>query len=540
MSTGSRARALRYASQVNDERRQRRQKQPNVFGQAQTTPPTYAFMDNPRGNTDDTAKETKPLRDEEKAIRHDAERDVTDASSFQPGQETGKAPTPNVTSTKVATFDELKGAFRKCWTTVDDLDILPVTYYDKSSYIPFALILFQTLFEMEVLLNNNEDLRWHSPSYFSLPVRVYYAVIFYIQTLRAQEQSGTLPKAEGSFLRAFYRRYKSTSCPIAGPLVPILTNIVSCLPDDSQYDYVHPTLPSKGTYSVLQTGTGSATQRRLSVNSTHYVLPSVALVGSFLKKFCTAQQLDDTCFNDMDEFVPVPTTGGDFAGITFPPQTNGQWQHEFAQVLHNPAMMRALPESKSRLKEIHSQWRRSGTRHFPAISMDQSFDPEGPQGHTFLVESFDWFERCIDMATVQTKFFTDSTNLSNVAILGGRSSLVIANISVRDPTNDSEKTTPTTVEGWFPDAYSSLKATFDAYTPELELDEKYNAMFSLTNGVLNWTDNAQHKVGSKDSGNRVGPYWDNGKKTYELSDPRSVGHGLYSMTQTLFYVAKPQ
>jgi hypothetical protein len=258
-----------------------------------------------------------------------------------------------------------------------------------------------------------------------------------------------------------------------------------------------------------------------------------------LRQFCTTNDLTPH-FTANGEYVPVPDTGGDFAGITFPAKTNGQWSNSIAQVVNNPAMMRPLPESEFRLREIHSHWKRSGVRHFPNIVTTASFTPEGPSGHTQLVDNFNWFETCIDMAAIQARFFSDSTNLSAIPTLGGRSTLVVANLSVFDPDNGrTEKARPTTATGWYPDAFSLLKSGFDAYTPTLHLDDKYNAIYALTNGTLNWVTPAGSKIGSKDAGHRSGPYWDNQKKTFEQSHPKEVSTGLYNMVQTLFYSARP-
>jgi len=500
-----------------------------------TKPPTYAYIDKQRGAIDDIAAETQPLRTEEKAQRKDAEKDEVDIKDFGSGQTTGKTPAPTKTTTHSGpAISELKGAFAKCWTTVDDRDIPAVSYTDKSGYIPNCIALFQVLFSMELTLNRNEELRWISPYYFSLPVRIYYAIIFYIQTLRAREQSGTITKPESSFLRAFSRRYKDTSCPIAGPLVPILTNIVSVLPDDDQYDYVYPFNPKKGTYNTTVDQTSK--KQTIAVDILHHLLPSLPMLGSFMKIFCTKEGTADKYFNDMGEYIPVPKEGGIFAGIEFPTQPNEGYTGAFAQFLYNPAMMMAPPETKSRLREIQSAWRRSSLRHFPDIDRNLDFSQSGPQDLTMLKDEFDWFEPCIDMASVQVKFFSDSTNLSNIPAVGGRSSLVIADLAIKTPKGVMDR--PTDKSDWYPNVNESIVSTFKATTAELELDDKYNAMYSLTNATFSWKDSAGHKAGSKEAQHRVGPYWDNEKVTYELEHPIKVMTGLNTMIQTQFYESK--
>nr|QHD64805.1 coat protein [Plasmopara viticola lesion associated Partitivirus 9] len=538
MSSGSRARAMDYAKTTRNVKvDSRKRAMPDNFGKP--TDPSSAHVSSELMSRDDKADETRSLRNEEKELRNDAEKDVIDTKNFKVSDNNGQAPAPTRTTTnEPAAAPELKSAFSKCWTTVDENIIPSITHFDKSSYVPLGLNLFQILFAMEDMLNGNEELRWINPMYFSLPVRVYYAVIFFVQTLRAKDASGTLSKSDSSFLRAFLRRFKDTACPIAGPLVPYFTNITSCLPDDKQFDYVSPSLPKRGTYSVTRIGEGAQATVQLTVDPLHHVIPSVPLIGSLLKLFCTTNDLRQY-FSPSGEFVPVPTTGGQFAGIDFPPQTGNQWTNSFAQVLNNPAMMRPLPESDFKLLEIHAQWRRSGVRHFPDIPTNTSFDPQDPSGHTQLLDNFDWFETCINMAATQVRFFSDSTNLSQIPVLGGRSTLIVSHITVVNPSDNNDLPRPTAASNWYPDTFSSLKACFDAFTPKLEQPDMYNAIYSLTNGTLNWVTPGGSPIGSKDAVHRSGPYWDNQKKTFELASPTKVSAGLYNMVQTHFYNARP-
>jgi hypothetical protein len=531
---------MEYAKTVrNVKSDSRKRAMPDNFGKPKTEMPSNGIVNAGLSTRDDKADETRAIRNEEKDLRHDGEKDVVDTKAFKAPDNQNQAPPPiRTTTNEPAAVPELKSAFAKCWTTVDEFDIPAVTYFSKSSYTPFGFNLFQILFAMESALNGNEELRWKSPMYFSLPVRVYYAVIFYVQILRAKESSGTLTKPDSSFLRAFLRRFKDTDCPIAGPLVPFFTNLTACLPDDKQYDTVTPTLPSKGTYSVTHEGQGSDVRRILVVDPLHHVLPSVPLVGSLLRTFANNANIDHL-FNVFREFIPVPETGGDFAGITFPAQTNGTWTGAYAQVINNPAMMRPLPESEFRLREVHQHWRRSGVRFFPDITTNVPFTPEGPSGHTQLIDNYDWFEMCRDMASIQVQFFADSTNLSQIPVLGGRSTLVVAELSVRDPNNDAEIGRPNSVDDWYPDTFRSLKSTFYSLTPILHQDDKYNAIYSLTNATLNWKTPSDHKIGSDGATHRSGPYWSNTKRTFELSYARSVSTGLYNMVQQQFYTSRP-
>jgi hypothetical protein len=532
MST-NRARALAYAASVLDQKKARASARPDNFGSKKPGPPSYAFQDQQRGPVDDIADETAKLRQEEKDIEHDAEKDVVDAKDFTPGPTTGKAPQrAKTTVAPAAPQTELKSAFAKCWTIVDDIDIPAVTHDEKSWFLPTIISLFEVLFSMEEILSGNEELRWVSPNYFSLPVRVYYAVIVYVQILRSKEQAGKLSKPEGSWLRAFFRRFKDTSCPVAGPIVPILSNIVACLPDDDQFDFVTPSMPAKGLHSTASDG-ASPPRFTTSVSSYNHILPNVPLVASILRTFCTATALGTEHFDQSGQFVPFTlSTGGNLAGVVFPPHTNGTVNRMVSKLLNNPTIAHPLPEGKERLKEIHGFWKRSKARHIPDLPANTVYDPTGPSDITLLIDDFDWFQPCVDMATIQIKFFSDSTNISAIPTIGGMSSLVLSYLSFKD-----KETIPNSIDEWYPDNFSSTKARFDSTAADLQLDHKYEAAYALTNSVLEWKDTNGQPIGSKASSARDGPYWDNEKYTYKLDHPRQIMTGIHSMIQTQFYNA---
>jgi hypothetical protein len=540
-ANSARARGLAYANQVSAAKQTRRSAQPNVFGKAKSGPPTYAFQDQQRGPVDDIADETSALRHQEKEIADDKDEDIVDRKDFTSGPSTGKAPATNkTTAAPAAPTNELKSAFAKCWTIVDTIDIPALQHDQKSWYLPSSVSLFEVLSNMEEILSGNEELRWVSPNYFSLPVRVYYAVIFYVQVLRAKEQAGTLSKSEGSWLRAFFRRYKDTMCPIAGPLVPILSNIVSCLPDDDQFDYVHPGSLSQGTYSVTHTGNDPTQNRTLTTMATNHLFPNVPLVASLLRNFCSSAALPNTKFDASGQFVPFTITTGSgnagFAGVDFPAHVAGTANPAIARLISNPALSHPLPESKDRLKEIHGFWKRSKCRSIPEILNTVDFNPQDVGGMTLLTENLDWFQPCVDMANVNIKFFSDSTNLSAIPTVGGMSSTVVAELKFNVDGN-TPPALPDTVDEWYPDFFSSAKASFKATAAELSLDHKYAAAYALTNATYEWHTANASPIGSIAAGHRAGPYFENTKVTYQLEHEVPVMTGIYTMLQTHFYDA---
>ncbi|KAI0997758.1 hypothetical protein K3495_g10429 [Podosphaera aphanis] len=91
---------------------------------------------------------------------------------------------------------ELRSSFAKIWScnTMQTLEFQK--NLEVSTFTPNSICLFQILYWMEVSLSDNEQLRTAAPHHFSLPVRVYYAVMFYVQILRAKRAAIQLPIPE--------------------------------------------------------------------------------------------------------------------------------------------------------------------------------------------------------------------------------------------------------------------------------------------------------------------------------------------------------
>lgn len=284
------------------------------------------------------------------------------------------------------------------------------------SFIPQGIDLFETLFSMEEALNGNSDVEWFSPHYFSLPVRVYYAVIFHVQVLRAQESVGCLSDRNKSFLERFRAHYKDTSCPIAGPLIPVFKALTTYKVRDETNALFVPTTPRFGTYNVIHTTNGTQKKQTISVSHTHRILPSVPLLGSLLHRFATSDEFE-TLFDKYDNFNPVSNETNELGYATFPRTQNGYWSDEYAQVLTNPAIMRCLPESIRQLGERKAYWSRSSARFIPDTSSRHSFDPKRLDECLLLADDISWFRDCIDAAIAQARFLANPSNLGEIPVM---------------------------------------------------------------------------------------------------------------------------
>jgi hypothetical protein len=483
---------------------------------------TEKFVERPRAEQDEQPSTSDKVRDEMDKLEEDKEKE-TDKSDFK----SDKSP-PTVRKAPLFTSDELVskyepgGAFIKMWTSVDHISIPPVIKPMKSSYMPNFIMGSIIIRSLEDCLDGNEELKWICPFYFSLPVRLYYTVIFYLQILKAKESVKKIGKTESTWFRAFKRSFPLESLPVVGPMVPFLSNIVSVKPNDDKYDYIYPEFTTNGGLRV-EKGVPL-------VSPIFFIQPNVLIQAEFLRQYCNltnAQLVGQT--NNTDDYFDdqlslVPHRIGsifNFAGIDFPAQLTVPT----SMALSNVAMDHFLPEAKARCIEIHPYWQRSKAAGIPATQTTNEYSNIGEAMR--MTEDFEWFESCVYMATIQCKFFTHSTNMSQIPTTGGSEVLVSAHIT-------GQNAQYVGAEAWYPRNWRNLKSTFQTTRADTGPDQFLNAELALTTGTISWLDNG-HPIGGRQIGHRVGPYWDNREFEYKLETPIEVGRRITTTIQSQFY-----
>jgi len=475
------------------------------------------------------------FRNTEDKIAGDKRKDEINPQDYIPGKEYKKQVTPQITTTgKEITQTETKGVFTKAWTVARNYNMTLYHTIRPSGYAPNGIAFCETLFKMEDLINQTRKLTNISPFYFSLPVRVYYTMMFTVAILNAKSEANKLTNIERSWLKKFKNKYRFESLPIAGPLFPIFVNLAACLPDDATFSIVHPHIYKHTTYEFEnQDGKGKGTASTVKIHPEHFTRPSLMLIADFLKQFCEHERLGEELFNEHGEYIPFRlSNGGNLGGIIFPPADgDNPLSPTLVKVLLNPIMMRGLPEDRPRLLEVHPTWRRSLIRDFPTPNPTNEFRDEGPPRALGTVDDFGWFEQCIDAAAVQATFFENSTNMSNVSGVGGISTLIEFELKG----HKDYETLPTALDDWYPNCYSEMEAQSRTRTATIPESQVFNAVYSLTNMKLPWKNEDGKKIGSRASGMRHGPYWESRKFNYIRDSFAPVMTGVGLMIRQLFF-----
>lgn len=484
------------------------------------------FVEQPKAKQSEIDSTDKSLRREIEVIEERNPNEEVDSKDFK---KTDGPPTvrnaPATTNDELITRHKAGGAFIKAWTVVDHVVIPPVIQPKKSWFYPNYLVGSMIVDAMDRCIDGNKELDWIAPNYFSLAVRLYYAVMFYVQILKAKEAATKLTRTESTWFRSLKRVFPLESLPIAGPMIPYFSNIVSVKPNDDKYDFIYP------DYQINQ---GLKVEEgRPDVGPLYFIAPNTTILAEFLRQFTqlTANQLIGQTNNRDDYFdntgALVPHRLGvdfQFAGIEYQAQlTVGT-----SSTLSNVAMDKALPETKNRCIEIHPYWRRSKASNIPTVVT--TYDHKTIGEALRMDQDFEWFEECIHMATIQCKFMHESTNMSQIPATGGSEVLVSAKMTGKN------KSYVAATE-WYPTNWEQMKAEFYTTRADTEPDQFANASYALSTGTISWESNG-HPIGGRQIGHRSGPYWDNRQFEYKSDYATEVARRLQTMITSLFFDAK--
>lgn len=113
-----------------------------------------------------------------------------------------------------------------------------------STYIPCSHFMFYIIHHLNDLLIDNFYFKRSCPEYHPYILRLYFGILFYIQTLRAMNDVGLLNSTRYEFLTRFLDAHPLESLSIPGPLLPLFKTICTSQPEYGNYAKLSPTLPN--------------------------------------------------------------------------------------------------------------------------------------------------------------------------------------------------------------------------------------------------------------------------------------------------------
>jgi hypothetical protein len=320
----------------------------------------------------------------------------------------------------------VKGNYASIWSH-EATDLFRTERYGRYSlYTPNGYSIFETLHAMHRQLDENEHLRWSVKHYLSIPVTIYYGVLYWMRILHVREMLGLNNHSESQLVRRFSRTYRLESLPIAGPLIPAFNAIAAYASDDLRFNWLCPDLnfpkkvaPTTGASTNMSTWTwGDEFHTDGESRAALVTAPFIPMLIGMMKQFTDVAEgnfLRSEFADEDDNYVPIQLGSDQYFG--------GHWFPATARTadlfyLMSPGMDRPIVDSFDKMSECHRHWSASKFRQFA---------PDFPAGEAvntitqFLgfTENMQWFSDCISMAAVQAKYFSGTETFADLDYQGG-------------------------------------------------------------------------------------------------------------------------
>ncbi|KAL8549050.1 hypothetical protein ACS0TY_008065 [Phlomoides rotata] len=269
------------------------------------------------------------------------------------------------------------------------------------------------LHQINTLLVDNVYFRRTCPAYHPYILRLYYAVLFWIQCLRAARYAGNLGNEASQTLSFFLDTFPPETLPISSPLLHLFKTLCCSQPEIQTYGMIYPDLPSSP---------GPDTRRSFMLQTaTSHILPNIpgifALIEHLKSKMCPPN-------NNMTEYpakgkhIPVGNSAAVFGHHSFPDPTARSEAEKWALVssgLQYPC------EADKKLHEGFAD--RINDFEFPITS--EKDDLSSYSAFLHMDKSMAWFAQVLDVAITEASFFEGSGTLADCPPFGTASNQIV-------------------------------------------------------------------------------------------------------------------
>lgn len=371
-----------------------------------------------------------------------------------------------------------------------------------SSYVPTTFNYYTVIHYMDQMIQSDsyftrERLPWHP--FIS---RLYYAIIFYIQTLRAMNYARQIQRTDAEFLKHFEDSYPFDSLPIPGPLAPILKALCASEPSDGIFNITCPKIPK-------DIGPAQASDV-LSLNHSTLALPNVPFLLGMIDTLIhppdgeLPDYTDPNTFNDQHQ---ITINGHDFLP--------DDWQFIERSILIQPGMT-YTPETDPFIdEEFHAQGETLG---LPIP--DEQDDLTDIEDFLYLT-NLDWFSEVRNIMSSYTLKFKDSCTLASCSPFGPPCGLITNRMTTLTSPNANENIINTLTHA-FPDQYPvKLWYNHESYEQVIPQLHTLTAQYAGINASIHHARLLDWNMINLNGIDRIGPYWD--QTPTMLSQPLDKG-----------------
>ncbi|XP_050510000.1 uncharacterized protein LOC126886904 [Diabrotica virgifera virgifera] len=356
--------------------------------------------------------------------------------------------------------------------------------HNVSTFIPTSFNYFQVVHFMDKLMSTNIDflrmgLPWHP-----LLSRLYFAELFFIQTLRAMRHARIGSSSTRQFIEQFLKDYPPESIPVPGPLIPILQSISTCRSENHMYGLISPSIRNDVGYACAAD--------LLDINSKDFILPNIPIIAAFLNTIITApgtapDYSDPATFDDTQEHTLV--------GHRFEARN---WQILERLVLLSPGLNHTMESTPDIDEEMRFRGQELG---IPFI--EHGTNVMGFERYMLMDEDSSWFQNVIEVMSIYCGFFKESATLGACSPHGPICGLLrsrLHDLTSQNIVNNLDRAFP----GEYP-----FQLMYEHRSYEENFPQTYSLMGQLSSintstnypGLEYWGDFNNSRTG------RSGPYW---------------------------------
>lgn len=116
-------------------------------------------------------------------------------------------------------------------------------FLHRSYFIPCAFHYYEVINYMDIAIKDNE--KFHSLGFPFHPLLswLYFGALFYLQSMKAMQASGSIDSDTQSFMSDFFKSTPQESILVPGPLAAIIESIATSVPENDNFNIVSPQIP---------------------------------------------------------------------------------------------------------------------------------------------------------------------------------------------------------------------------------------------------------------------------------------------------------
>lgn len=365
---------------------------------------------------------------------------------------------------------------------------------ELSKFVPSAFRMYYIVHIMDDSIRKNSYFKRQQDAWHPFISRLYFGILFMIQTIRAEISTGTASIKKKNFYKKFGLTYPPETLPIPGPLVTLFENLGPCTPQSTLEGYITPYIPDL-------VGPQLASQLiDFTPETVHQLLiPNIPMILGFIHTITSAapnaipdysspsaftnavgHNLNGHAFNALT-WTDLERTALMTPGLLYPAETDGQINTNFN--LYGPRLNLPVPAAANNIRDIDA---------FLYLNRDNA-----------------WFGQIIQIMENYCEYFVDSKSLSECHTNLTVAPLVTTTLVELSSTTAAENNILTLTHAFPPTGPFTLKAKHSSTERSLPSAAAMLAQSAALNVTFNLPDIPNWNLIGTLTRTRTGPFWIN-------------------------------